>query len=101
MGSEKSGERPSTLAADGADRGLVAAVDIGTLVAVHLHGDEMLIHNGRDFRIVVGLAVHHMAPVAPHGANVEQHGLILAPRDANASSPHSCQRMGWCMAERR
>src|SRR5207302_10361318 len=52
----------------------------GTLVAVYLHRNEVFIHNGRNFRIVVRLAVHHMAPVTPHRANVEQHRLVLALR---------------------
>jgi len=80
MGSEKRGERPTALAADGLHRNLIAAVNVGTLVAIHLHCDEVLVHDGGNFRIVVGLAVHHMAPVAPHGANVEEHGFVLALR---------------------
>src|SRR3984957_16073281 len=35
IGSEKRGERPSTLAADGLHRNLVAAVDVRTFVAIH------------------------------------------------------------------
>src|ERR1700720_2473662 len=80
IGRKKSGERPSALPADRTDRSLVPAVDIGTLVAIHLHRDEMFIHDGGNHGIVVGLAVHHMAPMAPHRPNVEQHGLVLAPR---------------------
>src|ERR1700686_2986962 len=40
IGSEKGGERPSALTADGADGDLVAAVDVGALVAVDFDGDE-------------------------------------------------------------
>ena len=79
IGSEKCGERPSALPADHADRSLVAAVDVWTLVAIHLHRNEVLIHNRRNFRIVVRLPIHHMAPVAPHRTNIEQHRLVLPP----------------------
>ena len=37
----------------------------------------MFIDDLRDFRILVGLTVHYMAPVAPHRANVQQDGLVL------------------------
>ena len=80
VGSEKRGKRPAALSADGADRDLVAAVDVGTLVAIHLHRHEMLIHDLRNFGIVIRLAVHHMTPVAPDRADVEQDGLVLALR---------------------
>ena len=66
--------------ADRADCGLVADVDIGALIAIHFHGDEMLVHDGRHFGIVVRLAIHHMAPVAPHRANVEEHRLVFPLR---------------------
>src|SRR5580658_8108070 len=78
--SKKSRQRPPTLPAYRTDRSLVPAVNVRTLVAVHLHRNKMLIHNGRNFRVIVGLAVHHMAPVAPHRANVEQHGFVRALR---------------------
>src|SRR5579863_4098341 len=80
IGREKRRERPSALPADRLHRRLVANVDVRTLVAVHLHRDEVLIHDRGNFRIVIRLAVHHMAPVAPHRANIEQHGLVLALR---------------------
>jgi hypothetical protein len=79
IGGEESSERPSALSADGLHGGLVSAIDIGTLVAVDFHGDEMLIDDRGNFGIVVGLAIHHMTPVAPNRADVEQHWLVLAP----------------------
>src|SRR5215469_6256460 len=80
IGSKKRGERPATLSADCRNRGLVSAIDIRTLVAINLHGDELVIDDRGDLRIVVRLAIHYMAPVAPHGANVEQNGLVLLLR---------------------
>ena len=48
---EKRRKRPAALPADGLHRGLVAAVHVGALVAIHLDRDEMLIHDLRDLRI--------------------------------------------------
>src|SRR5215471_11708147 len=78
--SKKRGEWPATLSADRRNSGLIAAIDIGTLVAIHLHCDELVVDDRGDLRIVVRLAIHYMAPVAPHGANVEQNGLVLLLR---------------------
>ncbi len=78
--SEKCGQRPSALPAHRLHRDLIAAVDIGTLVAIHLHGNEVFVHDRCNFGIVVGLAIHHVTPVAPHCADIEQHGLVLALR---------------------
>ncbi len=83
------------------DGGLVARVDIRTLVAVDLHRDKFFVDEGGDLGIVVAFAVHHMAPVAPHGANVEQDGLVFCFRGGEGLAPNSRQRTGWCMAERR
>ena len=77
VGSEKGGQRPAALAGDGRDGGLVARVHVGPLVAIHLHGDIKLVDERGDLRVLVGLAVHDVAPVAPDGANVEQDGLVL------------------------
>src|SRR5258706_10495814 len=78
--SEKSRQRPPALAADSADGGLIAAVDVGPLVAIHLHGDKVFIDDLRDLRIVVGLAIHYVAPMAPDRADVEQYGLVVLAR---------------------
>src|SRR5579863_97193 len=83
VGSKKRRQRPATLPADRTDGDLIAAIDVGTLVAVYLYGDEMLVHDLRDFGIVVGLPVHHVAPVAPDRADVEQDRFVLALRGGN------------------
>src|SRR6185312_6114004 len=77
LGGEKGGEGPATLSADGGNRGLVAAIHVGALVAIHLDGNEVLIDDGGDFGIVIGFAVHDVTPVAPDGADIEQDGLVL------------------------
>ena len=78
--SKKSSKRPSALSADRAHSDLITAVDIRPFIAIDFHRNETLINNLRNFRIFVRLAIHHMTPVTPHCANIEQHGFVLALR---------------------
>ncbi len=78
IGHQETGQRPATLPANRADRGLIARVDVGPLVAIHFDRHEMFIDELGDFRILVALAVNHMAPVAPHRADIEQDGFVVA-----------------------
>src|SRR5690348_8513325 len=80
VGSEKCGQRPAALSADCLNGCLVSAVHVGTLVAIDLYSDEVVIDELGDRGILVRLAIHHMAPVAPHRTDVEQHKLVLALR---------------------
>src|SRR5882762_5891469 len=77
VGKQKTGEGPAALSGNGADSGLVAGVNVGALVAIDLHGDEMFIDDFRDFGVLVAFAVDDVAPVAPDGADIEEDGLIL------------------------
>jgi hypothetical protein len=65
------------LAADGGDGGLVAGVNIGTLVAIDFDGNESPVDDFRDLGIVVRLAIHDVTPVTPYSADVEKDGLVL------------------------
>jgi hypothetical protein len=78
VGRQDCSERPTALATDRLDRGLIAGIDVGAFIAVDFDGDEVFVDDGGEACVFVALAVHHMAPVAPHRANVEQHGLVLA-----------------------
>ncbi len=80
VGSQKRGQRPAALPADRGNRGLVARIHIGALVAIHLHGHKMLVDERGDLGVLIRLAVHHVAPVAPHRADVQQDGLVLSLR---------------------
>ena len=55
------------------------ALHVGTLIAIHLYGNKMLIDDAGGLGVFIGLAVHHVTPVAPHRANVEKDGLVLGP----------------------
>ena len=74
---EERGERPATLPGDRAHGALVSAVDLGSFVPVDLHGDKLIVDDGRHFLVLVALPVHYVAPVAPHSADVQEHGLSL------------------------
>src|ERR1700723_3308687 len=80
VGSEKPGQWPPPLASERAHGDLVTAVDVGTFIAIDLHGNKIFVDDLRDFGIVVRFTIHHMAPMAPDRADVEQHRLILAAR---------------------
>ena len=60
---------------------MIAAVDVRPLIAIDLDGDKAFVHDVRDISIVVGLAIHNVAPVAPDRSDIEQDGLVLALSD--------------------
>src|SRR5262249_12628293 len=74
---QEAGERPSALAGNGADRGLISRIDVGTLVAVYFHRDKVLVDDFGDFGVFGTLAVNNVAPVAPDGADVEKNGFVF------------------------
>src|SRR5580692_22335 len=71
IGSEECRQRPAALPADGRNRGLITRVHVGALVTINLYSNKKLVDERRNRWILVGLAVHDVAPVAPYGANVE------------------------------
>ena len=73
-------EGPTALAGERLDGALVTGVDVGTLVAVHFDADELAVQDLRDPLVFVRFSVHHVAPVAPHRADVEQDRLVLGAR---------------------
>ena len=56
-------------------RELVDAVEVGPLLAVHLHVDEQLVHQRRGRLVLEGLVRHDVAPVAGGVADREQDRL--------------------------
>src|SRR5579872_4685315 len=78
IGSKECSQRPPTLTADGLHCGLISAVDVRPFVAINLHCDILIVDDLRDLGILVRLAIHHVTPVAPHRAHVEQHWLVFA-----------------------
>ena len=74
---EERRERPAALPGDGLHRPLVPGVDVRAFIPVHLDADEVLVQELGQARVLVGLPIHHVTPVAPHGADVEQNRPIL------------------------
>ena len=56
---------------------LINLVEIGTLFAIHLDVDEMLIHHGGDGRVLERFMRHDMTPVAGGITDGKQDGLVL------------------------
>src|SRR5713226_9130773 len=77
VGEQKTGERPAALAGNGADRGLIARINVGALVAIHFYGDKVFVDDFGDFGVLVAFAVDDVAPVAPDGADIKEDGLVL------------------------
>src|SRR2546425_1863245 len=77
LGRKERREGPASLTGQCLYGALIARVHVGPLVAVHLDAHEIAIQGLGDARVLVRLAVHHVAPMAPHGADVEENGLIL------------------------
>ena len=71
-GLAEDGQRPATVALQTEQDVHVDLVDVGTLLAVHLDGDEVRIDQGRQLRVFEGLLLHHVAPVAGAVADRDQ-----------------------------
>src|SRR5215813_653540 len=80
LGTQKDREWPASSSRDSRDSKLVTAVNIRPLVAVNFHRDEFAIDELGGLRALVRLAVHHVAPMAPHCPNVEQNWLVFLLR---------------------
>src|SRR6266542_877764 len=74
---EKDRQRPATLSGRGRHRRLVARGHLRPLVAGYLHRGEVLVDACGGLVRFVRFAVHHVATVATHRANVEQDRLAL------------------------
>ena len=57
----------------------VDRVDVRALLAVDLHADEVVVHDQRDVRVLEGLVLHDVAPVAGGVPDRDQDGLVLLP----------------------
>ena len=89
LGREEHGQRPAAVAGHRLHGLHVDRVDVGTLLAIDLHADEVLVHQRGDRRVLEGLALHHVAPVAGRVADRDSIGLsrsraraqrLVAPR---------------------
>jgi hypothetical protein len=65
--------------AEGGQGVLVDLIDVGALLAVDLHVDEVAVHLRRDHRVLEALVGHDVAPVAGGVADGEQHRHVPPP----------------------
>ena len=63
VGSEEGGGGPAAH--------VVAGVDVGAVVGVDPHGDEVFVDEAGHLGVAVSMGVHFVAPVAPHGVDGE------------------------------
>jgi hypothetical protein len=66
---------------------LVVAVDIRTLIGIDFHRHEISIQLRDDFRVGVSSLIHHVAPVTPHRANIDDHRTIELARERERLRP--------------
>ncbi len=79
LGGEEDVQRPAPVAGHALHGLHVERVDVGALLAVDLDADELLVHQRRSARVLEGLALHHVAPVAGGVADRdEQRHIALA-----------------------
>ena len=79
IGRQKDGQRPAAAPPHEGLRGLlVNVVEVGAFLPVHFDVDEVLVHDLGDVRVLEGLPLHHVAPVASRVADREQNRLVLS-----------------------
>ena len=101
VGCEEDRHRPSATAGHGLGRGHVVRVHIGTLFAVDLDGDEVLVQHGGGVEILETLVRHHVAPVTgrvPDGEKdrpilpLSSRERVVTPRDHQSTGLSACWR---------
>ena len=80
LGCQNHGQWPTTLPAHRRNGRLVARVHVESLIAVHFNGDEVAVDDLGNLGVFIRFAIHHMAPVAPDRAYVEQDRLVQFAR---------------------
>ena len=78
VGRQERVQRPAAVAGHRLHGVHVDRVDVRALLAVDLDADEALVHQRRDLRVLEGLALHHVAPVAGRVADRDEQRLVLS-----------------------
>ena len=76
VGGEEHRHRPAAPARHGLHGIHVDAVDVGPLLPIDLHIDEVFVHVGRRFRVLERLVRHHVTPVTGRVADREEDRAI-------------------------
>ena len=89
VGREPHAHGPAARAGGDLHEGHVDPIHVGTLLAIHLHRNEVLVQHGGQFEVLERLARHYVAPMARGVADGEKDGLagrargregLVAPR---------------------
>jgi hypothetical protein len=79
VGRDEDVERPAAVPGHRLNGLHVERVDVGALLAIDLHADEALVHDGRGRLVLERLTLHHVAPVAGAVADRDEQRLVLVP----------------------
>ncbi len=77
VGRQEHRHRPAAVAGHRHHGRHVDLVEVGTLFAVDLDVDEVLVHQGRDLGVLEALALHDMTPVTGRIADRQEDRLVL------------------------
>jgi hypothetical protein len=77
LGREEHRHRPAAVTGQDLDRLHVHVVDVGSLLAVYLHAHEVLVHECGGVRVLEGLPLHDVAPVAGGVPDGEEDWTVL------------------------
>ena len=99
LGREEHRHRPAAVPGHRHHGRHVDLVEVGALFTVDLDVDEVLVHEGRDVRVLEALALHDVAPVAGRVADRQEDRLVLGlwPWPAPLA-PTDTSRPGWSRA---
>src|SRR5207302_10836354 len=79
LGSQERVQRPAAVAGHRLASLHAQRVDVGALLAVDLDAHEVLVHELSDLRLLEGLALHNVAPVAGRGPDRNEPRNVALP----------------------
>ena len=79
LGGQHHGQRPAARAGHHLGHGHVDRVDVRTLLPVDLDADEAVVQQRGHLRILEGLVLHHVAPVAGGITDGQEHRAVQLP----------------------
>src|SRR6185437_4601016 len=69
--SQNDGQWPAALTAHRLHSRLISRVHIEALIAIDLDCNKVIVNDLGNLRVFVGFAIHHVAPMAPHRADIQ------------------------------
>ena len=78
--SQNDGQWPTALSAHRLHCRLISRIHVEPLIAIDLDRDKVSIDDFGNLGIFVGFAIHHVTPMAPHRADIQQDWLVRTSR---------------------